>query len=257
MWAVIAPFAGKPQKMHMVSMKFLKNGSVTSSSTVLWSESKVSGRSRKTSGCVVTNGREPAVVARKPASCRRFRRETAVVEPPRVFSRRQSAFHSRMASSPSSACSRSDSKNPPGASGSPSWNRQYRVGPVASWFEVGIQYPSPSYVSTSSVSSRASIRMRSGFSDGLSRPSKIDGPTSNEYFPPSATRENVCAEPPILMCDSSTIVFDPYLALSEPHASPPIPDPITTTSYSPLSPDIPSPVPLYTGFSYTRSRSVS
>lgn len=94
MCAVIAPFAGKPQKMHIVSIKFRRNGTVTILSTVLWRESKVRGRSRKTSGWVATKGREPAVVARKPASWRRLRRETAVVEPPRVERRFRSAFHS-------------------------------------------------------------------------------------------------------------------------------------------------------------------
>ena len=30
-----------------------------------------------------------------------------------------------------------------------------------------------------------SNKIRNGFNEGLSRPSKIDGPTSNEYLPPS------------------------------------------------------------------------
>ena len=41
MCAVMAPLAGKPQKMHIVSIKFRRNGSVTSWSTVLWRESNV------------------------------------------------------------------------------------------------------------------------------------------------------------------------------------------------------------------------
>ena len=90
----MAPLAGNPQKMHMVSIKFLKKGSVTISSTVLWRESNVKGKSKKTSGCVATKGRLPAVVAKKPASCRRFNRETAVVDPPRVLSRARRLFHS-------------------------------------------------------------------------------------------------------------------------------------------------------------------
>ena len=64
----MAPLAGKPQKMHMVSIKFLKKGTETILSTVLCSESKVSGKSKKTSGWVKTNGKLPAVVARNPES---------------------------------------------------------------------------------------------------------------------------------------------------------------------------------------------
>mmetsp|Transcript_26907 Transcript_26907/g.60150 ORF Transcript_26907/g.60150 Transcript_26907/m.60150 type:complete len:274 (+) Transcript_26907:585-1406(+) len=50
MCAVMAPLAGNPQKMHMVSMKLRRKGSVTIWSTVLCRESKVRGRSRNTSG---------------------------------------------------------------------------------------------------------------------------------------------------------------------------------------------------------------
>lgn len=52
------------------------------------------GRSKKTSGCVATKGKLPAVVARNPGSCLRFKRETAVVDPPNVLRRFRSAFHS-------------------------------------------------------------------------------------------------------------------------------------------------------------------
>jgi len=75
-------------------LKFLRNGTVTIWSTVLCSESNVNGRSRKTSGWVATKGKLPAVVARKPASCLKFRSETAVVDPPSVLRRFRSAFHS-------------------------------------------------------------------------------------------------------------------------------------------------------------------
>ena len=107
MCAVMAPLAGKPQKMHIVSMKFLKNGSVTSWSTVLCRESNVSGKSAKTSGWLRTNGSEPAVVAKKPASCLKFSSDTADAEPPRVLRRARNASNSLIASSPSWACSRS------------------------------------------------------------------------------------------------------------------------------------------------------
>ena len=80
--------------MHMVSMKLRKNGSVTISSTVLCRESNVRFKSRNTSGWVSTNGRDPAVVARNPASWRRLSRDTAVVDPPRVLRRARRAFHS-------------------------------------------------------------------------------------------------------------------------------------------------------------------
>ena len=56
---------------------------------------------------------------------------------------------------------------------------------------------------------------------------------------------------------SSTRTFSPYLALSAPHASPPMPLPITTTSYSPSSPPSPLPVPGYVGFSYFGSSDMS
>lgn len=90
----MAPFAGNPQKIHMVSIKLRKNGTVIIWSTVLWRLSNVRGKSAKTSGCVATNGRDPAVVARKPGSCLKFSSETAVVDPPRVFRRFRRAFHS-------------------------------------------------------------------------------------------------------------------------------------------------------------------
>ena len=80
--------------MHMQSMKLRTNGTVTISSTVLDRSSKVRGRSAKTSGFLATKGRAPAVVERKPASWRRFRRATAVVDPPRVLRRSRRAFHS-------------------------------------------------------------------------------------------------------------------------------------------------------------------
>jgi hypothetical protein len=99
--------------------------------------------------------------------------------------------------------------------------------------------------------------MRSGLYEGLSRPSKIDGPTSKEYLPPLCMREKVCAEPPTLMWLSSTQTLSPYLAVSAPHARPPMPEPITTTSYSPSSPPRPLPVPGYVGFSYFESSDMS
>jgi len=95
----------------MVSMKLRRKGSVKICSVVLWRESKVRGRSRNTSGWVSTKGRDPAVVARKPASCLRLRRDTAVVEPPRVLSLALRAFHSLTAFGPSSALSMSRSSN--------------------------------------------------------------------------------------------------------------------------------------------------
>ncbi len=107
----------------------------------------------------------------------------------------------------------------------------------------GVQYPSPVYVSTGISSSRMSKIIRSGLRLGLSKPSKIDGPTSKLYFPPLCIRLNVCALPPHLMCDSKTSTLSPYLAERAPQARPPIPLPITTTSYSPPSPDSPLPVP--------------
>lgn len=99
--------------------------------------------------------------------------------------------------------------------------------------------------------------MRSGLYEGLSRPSKIDGPTSKEYLPPLCMREKVCAEPPTLMWLSSTQTLSPYLAVSAPHARPPMPEPITTTSNSPSSPPRPLPVPGYVGFSYFGSSDMS
>lgn len=71
----------------------------------------------------------------------------------------------------------------------------------------------------------------------------MDGPTSNEYLPPLCIREKVCAEPPGLMWLSSTHTLSPYLAVNAPHARPPMPLPMTTTSYSPSSPPCPLPVP--------------
>lgn len=60
-------------------------------------------RSANTSGWDRTNGRDPAVVARKPASCRRFRSDTAVVLPPRVRNLSLRAFHSPTALAPSTS----------------------------------------------------------------------------------------------------------------------------------------------------------
>jgi hypothetical protein len=53
------------------------------------------------SGCPATYGSEPAVVARKPASWRKLRSETACVEPESVFSRARRAAHSATAFGPS------------------------------------------------------------------------------------------------------------------------------------------------------------
>ncbi len=78
----------------MVSIKLRRNGSVTILSTVLCKESNVRFKSKKTSGWVRTNGRDPAVVARKPGSWRRLSSDTAVVDPPSVLSRSRRAFHS-------------------------------------------------------------------------------------------------------------------------------------------------------------------
>ena len=101
--------------------------------------------------------------------------------------------------------------------------------------------------------------VRSGLRDGPLRPSKMEGPTSNEYLPPLCTRVNVCAEPPGLMCDSSTATFEPYSADMAPQARPPMPEPMTMTSYSSLrsSPPRPLPVPLYVGLSYPVSWDMS
>mmetsp|Transcript_6916 Transcript_6916/g.17060 ORF Transcript_6916/g.17060 Transcript_6916/m.17060 type:complete len:352 (-) Transcript_6916:525-1580(-) len=230
--AVMAPLAGKPQKMHMVSIKLRRNGTVTNSSTVLDRSSNVNDRSPKTSGCVRTNGREPAVVARKPASCRRFKSATAVVDPPSVRSRSRSACHSAMALGPSSPhCSISSSSNPCLL---PMGKRQYPL---------GVQYPSPLYVLTGMVSSRMSKIILNGLSEGRSSPSKMLGPTSKLYFPPSCMRLNVWALPPTLMWLSRHSTREPYFAERAEHASPPMPDPMTMMSYSPASPDRPLPVP--------------
>lgn len=51
--------------------------------------------------------------------------------------------------------------------------------------------------------------------------------------------------------------MSPYLADMAPHDNPPIPDPITITSYSPSFPDRPFPVPGYVGFSYFGSVDMS
>ena len=59
------------------------------------------------------------------------------------------------------------------------------------------------------------------------------------------------------MCDSITITLSPYLAEIAPHARPPMPLPMTTTSYSPSSPPSPLPVPGYVGFSYFGSSDMS
>mmetsp|Transcript_42092 Transcript_42092/g.139896 ORF Transcript_42092/g.139896 Transcript_42092/m.139896 type:complete len:323 (-) Transcript_42092:24-992(-) len=72
-------------------------GTVTIWSTVLCSESKVSGKSRKTSGCESTYGVAPAVVASMPASCLKLTSETAVVDPPSVLRRLRRASHSSIA----------------------------------------------------------------------------------------------------------------------------------------------------------------
>jgi len=95
MCAVIAPFAGKPQKMHIVSIQLRRNGSVTISSTVSCSDLNTSGRSGSTHGRDITNGAPPAVVARKPASCRRFISETADIVPHRSLSRARNAWRRR------------------------------------------------------------------------------------------------------------------------------------------------------------------
>mmetsp|Transcript_8269 Transcript_8269/g.9621 ORF Transcript_8269/g.9621 Transcript_8269/m.9621 type:complete len:285 (+) Transcript_8269:1311-2165(+) len=248
--AVMAPLAGKPQKIHIKSIKLRTKGTVTMSSTVLDKSSKVKGKSKKTSGWVATKGKAPAVVAKNPASCRKFNNDTAVVDPPSVFKRSRKAFHSRIAFGPSSPhCSDNKSSK---ACLSPMGNLQYPS---------GVQNPNPLYVSTGIVSSNVSKIIRNGFKLGLSNPSKMEGPTSNEYFSPLCTRVKVCAEPPTLICDSNTNTFDPYFADNAPQVNPPIPDPITITSYSSvpsvLPPDIPFPVPGYVGFSYFCSVDIS
>mmetsp|Transcript_7476 Transcript_7476/g.23144 ORF Transcript_7476/g.23144 Transcript_7476/m.23144 type:complete len:296 (-) Transcript_7476:619-1506(-) len=134
MCAVIAPLAGKPQKMHMVSIQLRRKGSVTISSTVSWRDWKTSGRSGRTHGFDITKGAPPAVVARKPASWRRLRRETADMVPHRSLSLLRKAYHCSTARSPSVAWVRRVSTQPPGRSALPMGKRQYP------W---GVQYPRP------------------------------------------------------------------------------------------------------------------
>ena len=125
MCAVIAPLAGKPQNMHIVSIQLRRNGSVTISSTVSCRLLNTSGRSGNTHGRLITKGAPPAVVARNPASCRRFMSETADIVPHRSFSRSRNADHWLSASSGSVACLRSVALNPPRLSSSePIGNRQ-------------------------------------------------------------------------------------------------------------------------------------
>mmetsp|Transcript_9349 Transcript_9349/g.30997 ORF Transcript_9349/g.30997 Transcript_9349/m.30997 type:complete len:280 (+) Transcript_9349:938-1777(+) len=103
MCAVIAPLAGKPQKMHMVSIQLRRKGSVTISSTVSCRERKTSGKSGSTHGLDMTKGAPPAVVARKPASWRRLSSDTADMVPQRSLRRLRKAFHCSTARSPSVA----------------------------------------------------------------------------------------------------------------------------------------------------------
>ena len=79
--------------VHIVSIQLRRKGSVTILSTVSCSDSKTSGRSGSTQGWVMTKGAPPAVVARKPASCRRFIRLTADIVPHRSFSRPRNSSH--------------------------------------------------------------------------------------------------------------------------------------------------------------------
>mmetsp|Transcript_91030 Transcript_91030/g.166870 ORF Transcript_91030/g.166870 Transcript_91030/m.166870 type:complete len:243 (-) Transcript_91030:162-890(-) len=88
-----------------------------------------------------------------------------------------------------------------------------------------------SYCFQSGLSPIASNTWRNGLKEGLASPLHNDGPLSKVY----PDRSNECAAPPGMLCASHTKVRLPYLLASEPAERPPMPEPMTMTSYSEAS----------------------